>query len=839
MTSRTICSCVLLAVLSACSPRFDTATSPDFNKNWDFSLNQGEWSSVDLPHDWSVSFPFDSIKGEGATGYLLGGHGKYRKTFATTGLPVTYLYFDGVYNNATVSLNGEKLGFHPYGYSPFHYDISQKVNASGKSNELMVEVDRSRYADSRWYTGSGIYREVKLINEPALHVPPWGISVTTPEVSAAMATVRVKTKLVNKGAGTQDATLVTRLVDEKGNTVATQTTPVQLKAGAEQTLEQEITVTSPALWDVDAPNLYTAVSELKTGKEAVREYRTSFGIRSFRFDAATGFYLNGVNRKIKGVCLHHDGGLVGAAVPKAVWRRRLQTLKDGGCNAIRSAHNPASEEFLSLCDEMGFLVQDEFYDEWDYPKDKRKNMGESSSTDYITRGHHEHFQEWSKTDLQNTILAHRNHPSIIQWSIGNEIEWTYPRQKETTGFFGADANGNYFWNPPPYSTEKIKELQETIPRTKYQIGETAQKLADWTREIDTTRPVIANCILPSASYESGYADALDIIGFSYRRIMYDYAKENYPDLPVMGTENLGQYHEWKAVMERPWISGTFLWTGIDYLGESNGNWPQKHSSSGLLDLAGFPTPSYYMYKSLWTKEPMVYLTSQTLDKSIFKVEDKRVVERKPGGWKHALWSWHDVNHHWNYEDGETVIIEALSNCPEAELFLNGKSLGRQRLADNEDHIYKWAVPYTAGEVVVKAYADGKVVEYTLRTSAPPATVHLSTDGRLEGGIEHIIVELRDKNGNPVRHADREITFTASGAELLGVDNGAPSNTYAFQGGKVKTNNGKALAILRLKEGTSKLTVSASGLPDKTISLSSRRGYLSSALPSPSSSTTTN
>jgi len=461
-------------------------------------------------------------------------------------------------------------------------------------------------------------------------------------------------------------------------------------------------------------------------------------------------------------------------------------------------------------------VQDEFYDEWDFPKDKRKNMGESTSTDYITRGHHEHFQEWAKTDLQNTILAHRNHPSIIQWSIGNEIEWTYPRQKETTGFFGADANGNYFWNPPPYSTEKIRRLQDSLPRHKYQIGETAQKLADWTREIDTTRPVIANCILPSASYESGYAAALDIIGFSYRRIMYDYARENYPDLPVMGTENLGQYHEWKAVMERPWVSGTFLWTGIDYLGESNGAWPKKQTNSGLLDLAGFPTPSYYMYQSLWTEAPMIHLTSQSEDKSIFKVVDDKVVERKPGGWQRALWSWHDVNHHWNYESDQTIIVEALSNCPEAELFLNGRSLGRKKLSDQPDHIYKWAVPYAAGTVSVKGYSGNDTVSYKLETTAAPARLRLKTEGSEEQGIVHVVVQLEDDAGRPVKHLERELTFSVTGARLLGVDNGAPANTYAFQGGKVKTSKGRALAILRGSGAAATLTVTSPGLPPATI-----------------------
>ena len=805
--------------LFSCETETERRTTTNFNDGWEFALEDGAYAPVRIPHDWSVSFPFDSVKGEGATGYLLGGIGNYRKRFVSPDRPVNYLYFDGVYNNATVTLNGKELGFHPFGYAPFYYDISADLKPAGEENELHVRVDHSRYADSRWYTGSGIYRDVKLISEPELHIGVWGTSVTTPEVSAEAATVLVETRLENKGARPRDAELVTELISPAGGAFVKQISSVQLEAGEEQLIEQEFTVQDPERWDVDNPKLYTVRSYVKYGGETTPDRTTDFGIRSFRFDADEGFFLNGKNRKIKGVCLHHDGGLVGAAVPKAVWRRRLQTLKDGGCNAIRSAHNPASEEFLALCDEMGFLVQDEFYDEWDFPKDKRKNMGESTSTDYITRGHHEHFQQWAKEDLQNTILAHRNHPSIIQWSIGNEIEWTYPRQKETTGFFGADANGNYFWNPPPYSTEKIRELQNTIPRHEYQIGETAQKLADWTREIDATRPVIANCILPSASYESGYADALDIIGFSYRRVMYDYAKENYPDLPVMGTENLAQYHEWKAIEERPWVSGTFLWTGIDYLGESNGSWPKKQTTSGMMDLAGFPKASYYMYKSLWTEEPMIYLTSQREEKSIFMVGPAgAVVERKPDGWKRALWSWHDVNHHWNYDDGETIIIEALSNCPEAELFLDGKSLGRKKMADNPDHIYKWAVPYSAGTLKVVGYTDEKEVSYELKTAGKAAGLELTTEGSGEEGVVQVVVQMKDGEGRAVKHEEIELVFSAEGAELLGVDNGAARNTYAFQGGKVRTSSGRALAILRTAGASGTLTVQADGLPATTIKI---------------------
>ncbi|MEO0734864.1 MAG: DUF4982 domain-containing protein, partial [Bacteroidota bacterium] len=399
------------------------------------------------------------------------------------------------------------------------------------------------------------------------------------------------------------------------------------------------------------------------------------------------------------------------------------------------------------------------------------------------------------------------------------IEWTYPSQAASTGFFGADANGNYFWNPPPYSTAKIRRLQDSLPHREHLIGETAQNLATWTREIDKTRPVVANCILPSASYESGYAAALDVIGFSYRRVMYDYAREHYPDLPAMGTENLVQYHEWKAITERPWISGTFLWTGIDYLGESNGQWPKKQTSSGMLDLAGFPRASYYMMQSLWSAAPMVYLTTQRVDKSIFRMNAAgEVVERKPDGWQRALWSWHDVNPHWNYAPGDTVIAEALSNCPEAELFLNGRSLGRKRLADQPDHIYKWAAPYAAGELEVRGYHHGnREVSHSRKTAGLPAGIRLLQEGTAEEGIVQVVAELVDAEGIPVRHRDHQLFFSVTGGTLLGVDNGAPTNTAAFQGGTVVTANGKALVILRKTKGAVSLRVSGEGLPGATVS----------------------
>ncbi|MGB5668055.1 MAG: glycoside hydrolase family 2 TIM barrel-domain containing protein [Maribacter sp.] len=788
-------------------------TETDFNFDWQFKLTDSvlgttDWREIRLPHDWSVEASFDSIKGEGATGYLPGGIGFYKKGFMLNleANQMAYVLFDGVYNNSEVLLNGTKLGFHPYGYSPFYFNLTDALKQNNETNLLEVKVDKTRYADSRWYTGSGIYRNVALIVKNKLHIPIWGTYVTTPKVTTDNAHVMIEITVANNYNEDHKFDVLTEIFDSKGEKIAKSTTNQTIQANKEQESTQHLLVANPQLWDIETPHMYKAVTSIIRNGKTIDQNETPFGIRTIKFDADNGFLLNGKNRKIKGVCLHHDAGLVGAAVPKGVWERRLKKLREAGCNAIRVSHNPASKEFLDLCDEMGFLVQDEFFDEWDNPKDKRKNMNEQS-VDYITRGYTEHFQEWAEKDLKNTVLAHRNHPSIIQWSIGNEIEWTYPRNADATGFFNnMDWSGNYFWEEPPHSIKEIKSKLNTLPKGTYDIGETAQKLAKWTKELDTTRYVIANCILPSASYESGYVDALDMVGYSYRRVLYDYGHENYPAKSIMGTENLGQWHEWKAVLERPFISGTYLWTGIDYMGESNGGWPKKGTSSGLLDLAGFEKPSYHMFKSLWNESPHIYLVTQTANKSIFKKDASgNVIEKKPNAWKQALWGWHDVNEHWNYKANEMVIAEVYSNCDEVELFLNNKSFGVKKLSDFEDHIYKWVVPFEEGTLAAKGINKEEQVETMLTSASEPIKINLELDKTelsADGyDVAHIVVQLLDENGNPVKNENRKITFSIEGnVKVLGVDNGAIDNVQDFQSNIIVSHNGRCLLIIQSIKG---------------------------------------
>ena len=468
---------------------------------------------------------------------------------------------------------------------------------------------------------------------------------------------------------------------------------------------------------------------------------------------------------------------------------------------------------MSLCDRLGLLVQEEFFDEWDYPKDKRLNQNESLSKDYITRSYTEFFTKYAEKDLKNTILRDRNHPSVFQWSIGNEIEWAYPRYAHATGYFNMDWKGNYFWEMPPISRGTIKERFKTSKKQDYQLHETAQKLANWVREIDTTRPVIANCILPSASYETGYTDALDIVGYSYRRVLYDYGKTYYPDKPVMGTENLGQWHEWKAVLERPYIAGLFLWTGIDYLGETHNEWPQKSKPCGLLDLAGFEKPSYHMFKSLWSDKPHAYLATQTLSRTKYKIDPETgiVVEKTPGAWQKGLWFWHDVNPHWNYDSGDSVVVEVYTNGEEATLWLEGKNLGVKRMEDFEDHIMKWMVPYQPGRLSVQTRGKSGNAEYTIHTAGVPAAVKITTDKTVLSAngtdVAHIVAQLTDAHGHPVMHKNTVINFEIEGpARLLGVDNGYHKNTQPFQANQLMSHQGKSLMILQATQRSGEVVV---------------------------------
>lgn len=782
-----------------------------FNDGWKFHLgdiegaehrayDDGFWEEVTVPHDWSVAHGFDGTL-EGCTAYLPGGIGWYRKTFVTPETDVdalVHLNFDGIYNHSDIYINGVHVCNHPNGYTPIHIEISQYLEAPGKTNIIAVRVDHSRYADSRWYTGSGIYRNVTLRVTDQCYIPVDGVFITTPSIEETSAQVAIKVELNNLRTIETSGRLKAEILDPQGHCVASQDLKVSVTDPSFESMV--LTVVDPQIWDIEAPNLYRLSLELTTDK-FTQSLVKKFGIRAFDFDPDKGFFLNGVNHLIKGVCLHHDGGLVGAAVPKDVWRRRLETLREGGCNAIRTSHNPPSSEFLDLCDEMGFLVQDEFFDEWDNRKDMRQN-GTLKAPDYITESSALYFQEWAEEDLKSTIRRDYNHPCVIQWSIGNEIEWTYERTIAATGYFDADTSGNYFWTLPPYEGDEIKKRYEDSTPESYDMGQTAKKLSSWTKEMDKTRPVVMNCILPSGSYENGVADALDVIGYSYRQVMYDYGHQRRPKLPIMGTENLGQWHEWKAVLDHDHISGMFIWTGVDYMGESNKQWPVNTTGSGLIDRAGFKKPSWHMYRTLWDSSPYLYMASQKEEQSIFSLEaDGQWTESTTGGWKNRLWQWHPVNEHWNYDQGDATVVEVYTNVETVELFLNGQSLGEKKRQDFEDNIMKWLVPYEAGslEAVSPEAAEAKMV---IETAQEVASINLVISGDDQSEIRHIEGQLMDKDGKPVRHKEAKVVFDVQGPwKVLGVDNGSNASCQTYQNTIITTNKGRCLMIVqRIGEG---------------------------------------
>jgi hypothetical protein len=552
----------------------------DFNAGWRFikedvagayeeHLDDAGWRSVNLPHDWSIEGPFRSDLASG-TGYLPGGIGWYRKTFRLPDAFKEYqvrIEFDGVYNHSEVWCNGVSLGKRPYGYASFGYDLTPHLKTRGAPNVIAVRVDHSDYADSRWYTGSGIYRNVHLVLTKPIHVKRHGIYVTTPYVAEDRATVAIKTTVINEGEVDKHVALANSVISAEGEFLATVENDLTVSAGGEVEVTQSIDLSNPLLWSPGHLHLYTLYTEIKTENEVVDDECTSFGIRRFDFDPDKGFSLNGESMKLKGLCIHHDAGALGAAVPIQVWERRLRIFKELGCNAIRMSHNPPASNLLDLCDAMGFLVIDEAFDEWDGCKRKWVegwNKGIPS-----LKGYGEHFKEWSERDLREMILRDRNHPSVILWSIGNEID------------FPTDPH-------PP-------NAQALVP--------IAKRLVAIVKSLDTSRPVTAGLASPETCL---FADCLDVVGYNYHEDLYEKDHSRYPRRAIYGSENGKGLNSWLAVEKNDFIPGLHLWTGIDFLGEA-GAWPSRNSRAGLLDLAGFKKRAAYFWQSLWTENPMVHL----------------------------------------------------------------------------------------------------------------------------------------------------------------------------------------------------------------------------------------
>jgi beta-galactosidase len=773
----------------------------DFDKGWHFnlgdvkdgektSLDDASWRSLNLPHDWSIEGKFS--KDNPATpegGALPGGIGWYRKTFtvpASSKNKLIYIDFDGVYQKSDVWINGHHLGFRPNGYISFRYELTPYLNFEGL-NTIAVKVDNSVQPNSRWYSGSGIYRNVWLVTTNKVAVDHWGTYVTTPVINNDFATVNLSIQIRNNTGKKQNITVSTSIVSAEGKVVTSLVSPLIIKDTVNQ-LTQNINMSKPKLWSVAAPYLYKVVTKI-SGANINDTYSTPLGIRYFNFDADKGFSLNGKPMKILGVCDHHDLGSLGAAVNTRALERQLQMLKAMGCNGIRTSHNPPAPELLDLCDKMGFIVMDEAFDCWEWKKAKY---------DY-----HLYFKEWHKRDLEDQILRDRNHPSVIIWSIGNEI----PQQGDTSAL------------------------------------RLAPELAGIVHSLDKTRPITTANDNPGKGNKIIQSGAIDLVGYNYHE--YDYATfhDRYPGKKFIATETTsglemrghydmpsdsiriwpsrwdkpftdgnpdnsvsaydnvrpawGSTHEatWKVMKKYDFLSGMFIWTGFDYLGEPTPySWPSRSSYFGIIDLAGFPKDIYYMYQSEWT--------------------DKTVLHIFP---------------HWNWEPGKLVDVWAFYNhADEVELFLNGKSLGVKKKTGDDLHIM-WRVKYEPGTLKAVSRKDGKVVlTREIHTAGAAAKIELVADRKnikADGkDLSFITVRILDKDGNLVPNADNLVNFKLNGeAFIAGVDNGDEVSHDPFKANYRKAFNGLALAILQAKEKAGNITFTATskGLQGASILITSK------------------
>jgi len=765
----------------------------------DLNFDDSAWRNINLPHDWSIEGKFSQEWASG-TGYLPAGIGWYRKTFVphTLNDPCNvYIYFDGVYKNSEVWINGHFLGKRPNGFIPFQYELTDFLNPGGK-NTIAVKVDHSDFADSRWYTGSGINRNVYLIITDPLHIDLWGVKFTSKIISEKSAEAMVSVTIVNDRSLQEEITLEVKLFDTNGYAVGQAQKSIQINKGEKIKRDVSFQLKNPVLWSIDNPYLYNLEVQLINNDEIFDRQVIPVGIRSFRFDADKGFFLNGKNIKIKGVCIHDDAGVLGTAVPKEVWARRLKTLKDVGCNAIRMSHNPHADYLYDLCDMMGFLVQDEAFDEWKIGKNKwikGRNVGIPGKD-----GYNKYFNEWAKKDIKDMILRNQNHPSIIMWSIGNEID--YPDDPYTHKILDTGRNPQIFGRGYMPDRPNVKELEGI-----------AAKLVKWVHETDKSRSVTAALAALAMSNSTKYPELLDIVGYNYQEYLYEEEHKKYPQRIIYGSENGKDFNAWQAVEENDYIAGQFLWTGIDYLGEA-GRWPNHGSGSGLINLAGFPKPYYFFRQSLWSDSPMIYIGTA----SISQISQKENKE-----------DWGKIAQPiWNWREGEAVQITCFTNCEVAELFLNDKSLGKKELAYAPRKVIQWVIRYQPGSLSVKGYNKGKeAAEYTLRTAEQPFAIKAQIDKKLfkkgegERRLSHIEISVVDKNEVPVFNANNVITVTVEGkGKLLELENGDLNDPADYKTNIRKVYHGKLLAYVQSEEkgGNIKVHLTSPGLQPKTVEI---------------------
>lgn len=747
-----------------------------WNEDWLFSLSDdslsasvsyddGKWRRLDLPHDWSIEGQLSPSLAS-CTGYLPGGIGWYRKHFQLTDDAARhYVYFEGVYNRSEVYLNGHLLGKRPNGYISFMYDMTPHLKKG--DNVLAVRVDHSRYADSRWYTGSGIYRDVWMIAAPEIHFAQWGLGWHATSITDKQAVVSVDMEVEKPAKAEGRLEVKAALYDAEGKLVAENRKSVN---GKEKELAKEtlaLKVKKPHRWDLNNPYLYTLKAELYCDGKCIDASSSSVGLRTLQFDANKGFALNGRWMKVKGVCLHHDAGVLGAVVPPEVWERRLKNLKEIGVNAIRMSHNPQAPVLYDLCDRLGFLVMDEASDEWEFPKRKWVegwNVGEPSYD-----GSFDFFKEWIERDVTDMVRRDRNHPCVFLWSIGNEVD--YPNDPYSHPILdGAKINQPMFGGYKPDAPDAMR------------IGVIAQKLAACVRAVDTSRPVTGALAGVIMSNQTAYPEAVDVVGYNYTEDRYEEDHKTYPKRVIYGSETGVGIEAWHAVRDHDFIFGQFLWTGADYLGES-GRWPSRGLYTGLLDFGSFAKPRGYFRASLWSEKPVTYIGTYPV---------------KEGHGRLSSDAW-DI---WNYTPGQLIRVVCYTNAPQARLWLDGKEVGQMKPYDDKSGIIYWDIPYQDGELRAEGCdKNGKVLStYTIKTSGRPYALRATVDKEVlspDKATAHVTIEVVDEQGTVVKLGDNEVTCEIEGpARLLGLEGSNNRDMSDYTDNRHRAYHGRLLAYVQ-------------------------------------------